>query len=194
MNNWPWGMLDPFGYDMIMVDFPWTYKIWSSKGDKKSPQAKYECMSFEDICAMPVHWLAKPDSVCWLWATNPMLDKAFIVMEAIGFTFKTTGTWIKTTKHGKLGFGTGYILRSANEPFLIGTRGKPKFARNVRSALYGHARESGRKPDEAYEYAERLLPGATARADLFSREDRPGWEAWGWETGKFNAENRQAKT
>jgi N6-adenosine-specific RNA methylase IME4 len=48
-------------------------------------------------------------------------------------------------------------------------------------------REHSRKPDEAYVAAEALLPGALRRADLFSREARAGWTAWGHEAGKFDA-------
>lgn len=128
--------------------------------------------------------LASENSVLWLWATNPMLREAIEVMAAWGFTFKTAGTWVKTTKHGKLSFGTGYILRSVNEPFLIGTRGEPKTSKSVRSAIMGLAREHSRKPEEAYAEAEKLMPAAR-RLELFSRTNRPGWTVWGDEAGKF---------
>ena len=120
----------------------------------------------------------------WLWATNPMLDVQIGVMRRWGFKFKTAGTWIKTTKNGKLAFGTGYILRCASEPFLIGTRGKPKTAKNVRSAFFGLARRHSEKPEEGFREAERLLPNAS-RVEIFSRTNRPGWESWGDEVGKF---------
>ncbi|MEO0870444.1 MAG: MT-A70 family methyltransferase [Pseudomonadota bacterium] len=123
----------------------------------------------------------------WLWATNPMLPDAFEVLSAWGFKFKTAGTWVKTTKTGKLAFGTGYVLRSANEPFLIGTIGKPTTARNVRSAIMAPVREHSRKPNRAFTEAERLMPTAR-RLELFSRETRPGWDTWGHEAGKFDQE------
>jgi N6-adenosine-specific RNA methylase IME4 len=113
-----------------------------------------------------------------------MLPQALDVMRAWGFEFKTAGTWLKTTKHGKINFGTGYILRGSNEPFLIGTRGSPRTAKNVRSGFTGLIRDHSRKPEEAYAAAERLMPNAN-RLDLFSRTDRKGWTAWGDEVGKF---------
>ena len=89
------------------------------------------------------------------------------------------------TKNGKQAFGTGYIFRCAGEPYLIGTRGSPKVTRSVRSVIFGNVREHSRKPDEAFEAAEKLMPNAR-RVELFSRTNRPGWDVWGNEAGKFN--------
>jgi N6-adenosine-specific RNA methylase IME4 len=182
--NWPWGDLQPHSYDFIMADPAWHYRLYSKAGEAKSPQAHYETMSIEDIKAQPVLDLASTDCVLWLWAVNPMLPQAIAVMAAWGFEFKTAGTWLKTTVHGKIAFGTGYVLRSSNEPFLIGTRGKPKTSKSVRSGFTGLAREHSRKPEEAYRAAELLMPSAR-RLELYSRTNRPGWDHFGNEAGKF---------
>lgn len=183
-DHWPFGDLSPNAYDLIMADPAWEFALRSKAGEAKSAQAQYRCMSLNDIKALPVLDLASPNCLLWLWATNPMLPQAIEVVGAWGFTFKTAGTWVKTTKHGKIAFGTGYLLRSASEPFLIATRGKPKTAKNVRSAFHGLAREHSRKPEEAYREAERLMPDAN-RLELFSRTNRPGWTVFGDETGKY---------
>ncbi len=172
------------GFDLIMADPPWSFDNWSKAGERKNAKAHYACVGLEDIKALPVGALAAKDCLLWLWATNPMLPHALEAMAAWGFAFKTAGHWAKRTRHGKLAFGTGYILRSAGEPFLIGTRGKPKTTRSVRSVIEGQAREHSRKPEEAFAAAERLMPDAR-RIELFSRQQRPGWAAWGNETGKF---------
>ncbi|WP_282076328.1 MT-A70 family methyltransferase [Epibacterium ulvae] len=177
-----------FQYGLIMADPPWSYKNWSAKGDHKNASAQYDCMDLEAIKAMPVGDLAARDCLLWLWATNPMLDQAFDLMSARGFQFKTAGHWSKKTKHGKQAFGTGYILRCAGEPFLIGTIGKPKTARNVRSVIEGLIREHSRKPDEAFAEAEKLC-GNVPRLELFSRQERPGWDAFGNEVEKFSPLN-----
>lgn len=182
---WPFGDLQPHSFDLIMADPPWKMQEWSDNGDKsKSTQSKYRLMTLAEIKAMPVLDLAAPNCLLWLWATNPMLPQAIEVVRAWGFTFKTAGTWVKTTKHGKIAFGTGYVLRCASEPFLIATRGEPKTAKNVRSAFLGQIREHSRKPEEAYREAERLMPTAN-RLELFSRTNRNGWTAFGDEAGKF---------
>lgn len=182
--NWPWGDLQPHTYDFIMSDFAWSYRLRSEKGEAKSAQAQYRVMTLEEIKGLPVLDLCTPNAVHWMWATNPMLDQALEAMKAQGFEFKTAGTWLKTTKHGKIGFGTGYILRSSNEPFLIGTRGNPQTTRSVRSGFTGLARRHSEKPDEAYRAAEQLMPKAR-RLELFSRTNRPGWDHFGDEAGKF---------
>lgn len=168
-----------------MADPPWLFSTRSNKGvTAKGAGGQYALMTLDDIMSMPVSTLAADDAILWLWATNPMLREAFSVMDAWGFKFKTAGHWVKRTKHGKLAFGTGYILRCAGEPFLIGTRGAPKTSRSVRSVIAGPIREHSRKPDEAFDAAEKLLPNVR-RLELFSRQQRPGWSVWGNETTKF---------
>lgn len=183
--DWPWGSLEAHSYDFIMSDFAWEFALRSSKGEGKSAQAQYRCMSLEQIKALPVLDLCAENSLHWMWATNPMLPQAIEAMKAQGFEYKTAGTWLKTTVHGKVAFGTGYILRSSNEPFIIGTRGNPKTSRSVRSGFTGLAREHSRKPEEAYRAAEILMPTAR-RLELYSRTNRPGWDHFGDEAGKFN--------
>jgi hypothetical protein len=46
------------------------------------------------------------------------------------------------------------------------------------------AREHSRKPDEAYALIEAMYPGLP-KIELFARQQRPGWDVWGNETGKF---------
>jgi len=167
-----------------MADPPWAYEMRSEKGYSKSPQAHYACQSIHWIKHLPVAALAADDCVLWLWAVSPMLPEALEVVTAWGFTYKTSGHWVKRTKHGKLAFGTGYLLRGAGEPFLIATRGEPTTSKRVRSVIEGPLREHSRKPDEAYAAAEALMPHAR-RVELFSRQPREGWAVWGDETAKF---------
>jgi len=182
---WPWGDLPANGYGLIMADPPWRFELFSEKGEEKSAQAHYRTMTLDDIARLPVAGLADDDCLLWLWATAPMLVKQIEIMESWGFTFKTSGVWVKTTTNDKIAFGTGYILRNAHEPFLIGTRGNPVTARNVRSVVMGKVREHSQKPEESYRAAEQLIPN-TRRIEIFSRTNRPGWDAWGDEVGKLN--------
>jgi len=187
IRAWPFAPLQPQAYDFIMADPPWRFELYSAKGEGKSAQAHYATMTLDDIAALPVADLARGNCLMWLWATAPMLDQQIAILKRWGFRFVTSGVWVKKTVTGKTDFGTGYVLRSAHEPFLIGAIGEPETSRCVRSVVEGMRREHSRKPDEAYEEAGRLMPTARRRADLFSRESRPGWEAWGNETGKFDA-------
>lgn len=178
--------LRPLSYDLIVADPPWSFSNWSVGGNHKNAAAKYDCMSLEAIKAMPVATLARGDCLLWLWTTHPMLREGISTMESWGFQFATSGVWVKRRSKGGLAFGTGYRLRSASEPFLIGVLGNPKTARNVRTVIEGQVREHSRKPDEAYEAAMQMYPKALRRLDMFSRESRPGWDTWGNEAGKFD--------
>jgi N6-adenosine-specific RNA methylase IME4 len=183
---WPFDDLRPLTYDLIMADPPWKFENWSKAGEQKNAKAKYDCMPLADIKALPVGQLARGNCILWLWATHPMLREALEVMEAWGFSYVTSGVWVKTTAKGKIAFGTGYALRSASEPFLIGRFGAPRTSKSQRTVLLARAQEHSRKPDEAYVAAEVLAIDALRRADLFSRQTRPGWDAWGNEAGKFD--------
>lgn len=195
---WPFAGLDTFAYDLLMADPPWRFELYSDRGEEKSAQAHYATMSIDEIAALPVRRLGAQNCVLWLWATWPLLQQQLGIVEAWGFRYVTGGAWVKKTVNGKLAFGTGYRLRSACEPFLIGVSGTPETAKDVRNVVEGMVREHSRKPPEAYAAAERLVMGAHTHqqfraehgrrcrlVELFSRENRPGWDTWGNETGKF---------
>lgn len=189
-RTWPWGSLEPCAYDLIMADPPWRFELYSEAGEEKSPQAHYGCLSLDEIAAMPVADLAARNCLLWLWATAPMLDVQMDILKRWGFRFVTSGTWVKMTVNGKVNFGTGYVLRNAHEPFLIGAIGAPRTTRSVRSVVMGALREHSRKPDAAYAAAEQLVPDGPAgsgrkvrRASLFERVPRQGWDGWGDEYG-----------
>ncbi len=189
-RDWPFGELRPGAYDLIMADPGWRFENWSAKGEGKSPQAHYRTMSLAETKAMPVWELAKPDCLLWLWSTAPHMAQAMEVIVSWGFKYVTMGGWAKRTTHDKAAFGTGYVLRSSLEPFLIAKRGEPRVRRNVRNIVTGPLREYSRKPEEAYAAAEALMPRAQ-RLDLFSRATRPGWDAWGDQSGKFDEPQKE---
>lgn len=176
--------LRPLSYDLIMADPPWSYDRWSDKNQSKGAADQYATMELPDIAALPVGHLARGDCLLLLWACGCMLPQAIDVMKAWGFAFKSEIIWRKVYKSGAPRMGTGYRVRTMHEPILVGTVGSPQH-KAFPSLFSGVAREHSRKPEEAYALVEKLMPGAR-RADLFSREDRKGWDGWGLETGKFN--------
>jgi N6-adenosine-specific RNA methylase IME4 len=185
----------PHGYaQFIMADPPWHFENWSRKGIGKGAAKHYDTMSLSEIKQLPVSEIAASDCMLFLWAVWPMIDQALEVVNAWGFTYKTGGVWAKLTKNGLSAFGTGYLLRSANEPFLIATRGKTQLhSKSHRNQINGLAREHSRKPEEAYSFCETYMPDAR-RVELFARMQRPGWLAWGHETEKFNDDTNEVET
>lgn len=188
-NGWQFGELPMLSFDMVLADPPWDYKMYSERGHKKSPHAQYQCLPLDEIQALPVSALCRGDALCWLWTTWPMLAQGMQTLDAWGFRYVTGGAWHKRTKTGKTAFGTGYVMRSATEPFLIGTLGSPLTARNVRNIIDAETRGHSRKPDAQYDMIERLLPRATRAVELFARQQWTGgklrWDAWGNQTDKF---------
>ncbi|TXM68309.1 DNA methyltransferase [Methylobacterium sp. WL120] len=185
--NWPFGAMKPNSYGMIMADPPWRFATRSEKGRGRSAEQHYDTMTLDEIKALPVRDLVRKEGAfLWLWGTAPMDQMTHEVMEAWGFHYVTQGVWVKTTKAGKPNMGTGYVLRNSHEPYLIGRMGKAKaMSRSVRSAILSPRREHSRKPEQAYADAQ-LLSGDVPRADLFSRQSRPGWDSWGNEAQRFD--------
>ena len=94
-------------YGVIYADPPWSFKTFSDKCKDRSPEKHYDVLSHNDICNLPVGNIARDDSVLLMWVIDPLLDKAFEVIKAWGFKFKTVAfTWAKTNKT-KPGFFTG---------------------------------------------------------------------------------------
>jgi N6-adenosine-specific RNA methylase IME4 len=180
-------------YRVIYADPPWTFSTYSRKGKGRSPEAYYDCMSLAEIKTLPVAGWAADDCVLLLWATDPLLDKAFEIINAWGFTYKTVGFyWTKLnrpdtsrpdTSFDERSFftGLGFWTRANPELCLLATRGRPHRRRaDVRKLIVSPRREHSRKPEEAYERIEWLCEGPYL--EMFARFPRPGWDSWGIST------------
>ncbi len=189
-DAWPFGPLKHFSYDVIMADPPWLFKNYSAKGATKNASAHYDCVTLEDIKALPVSLLARDRCVLFLWVTNPLLREGFEVLDAWNFRYAGIITWNKKTINEKDVFGTGYNLRGSTEHMLLGFVGSPQTVNTQRTGFEAIAsKEHSQKPAAAMEIAERylILPEKPYRLELFSRLSRQGWDSAGNEAGKFDA-------
>ena len=59
------------------------FKTYSDKGKDRSPEKHYSVMTFKDICNMPINKIANDNSVLLMWVVDPLLDKAFEVINAL---------------------------------------------------------------------------------------------------------------
>ena len=178
--------LPMFAFRTILADPAWLYENWSEKGEAKSPQSQYDCLPLHVIKGMEVANLAHPDGcVLLLWGTAPMVPEALEVVAAWGFTYSSMAAWAKRSRGGrKWAFGTGHRFRSAMEPIILATMNEPPLrARNVRNLIEAPVRQHSRKPDAVYDMAEAI--GAGPYLELFARQTRPGWTAWGNQADKF---------
>jgi N6-adenosine-specific RNA methylase IME4 len=175
--------LRPHRYAAIYADPPWHFRNWSAKGTGRNAVSHYDCMSFAELAALPVADLAADDCVLFLWATDPLLPRAFELIHAWGFEYKTVGFyWVKTNAAARSGndffTGLGYWTRANPEQCLLATRGKPsRKSKDVRRLIVDRRREHSRKPDQVRDRIERLVPGPYV--ELFARETKPGWDCWG---------------
>lgn len=182
-------------YGAILADPPWTYETRSDKGKDRSPEMHYDCMTLDEIKAMPVREIAAKDCVLFLWTIDTHVQHALDVIRAWGFTYKTRAfTWAKLNRGvgnqpvsspNNFFVGMGFWTRANPEDCWLATRGQPKRqSGGVRRLLIAERREHSRKPDEIYDRIEALVPGPYC--ELFSRTTRAGWDQMGNEVGKFD--------
>ena len=204
LTGWTWGDLRPLHYGVILADPPWSFEVYSEKGNNRGPA--YDTMSMAQIMDLRVADLARSDCLLAMWVTDPMLEVGFRVLDAWGFQYATVGFyWAKTVRDvpGRLDplgahrdgiddlfpMGTGYWTRANPEICLFARRGSPaRLDASIPKLIVSERREHSRKPDCVHARLEALTAGPYC--ELFARRRLPGWDAWGNETGKFNAEER----
>lgn len=169
-------------FDVILADPP-----WNEHGGGKSvrgAQRHYSLMKTADIIALgrQVKILGAPDSFLLLWATSSFLPDALKVMEAWGYRYVSSAVWVKPR------IGLGHYFRMKHEYLLVGVRGRPAYSlrpsgsaagrRVFPSVIEADRTEHSAKPAEVYDIAEVF---GERRLELFARNERPGWESWGFE-------------
>lgn len=190
-------------FGAILADPPWRFKVWSgsevvqareSKSTYKPASVHYRTMTVEELSALPIGDLAAADCALFMWVSWPVLLEAITLIELWGFKYKTCAfDWMKAHTQqidifrddADALMGMGYWTRANSEPCLLATRGKPKrLNADVRQGIIAPRREHSRKPEGVHDRIERLVAGPYL--ELFARETRPGWTAWGNEVGKFD--------
>ena len=188
-------------FGTVLADPPWRFP---NRTGKVAPEhrrlARYQTMSTEEICNMPVADLVAQPAHLYLWVPNALLPDGLQVMQAWGFTYKSNIVWHKVRKDGGSdGRGVGFYFRNVTELLLFGVRGKnartlPPGRRQV-NYMSSRKREHSRKPDEQYELIESCSSGPYL--ELFARGIRPNWTYWGnqadetykptWDTYAYNS-------
>jgi len=163
-------------YKLILADPPWEYDNKNTGGsNNRGACQKYTTMSIEDILNMSeeIKQISEKDSCLFLWATTPLLPEAFEVMKGWGYKYKTTIYWRKI-----MSLGMGYWFRGQVEVCLFGIKGSFKpFHCQRPNFIQTKVRNHSQKPDEMYGIIEGL--DINPKIELFAREKREGWDAWG---------------
>ncbi len=169
-------------FQTILADPPWRF---INRTGKVAPEhrrlSRYETLTTQEICDLPVSKVAALQSHLYLWVPNALLADGLKVMAAWGFTYKSNLVWHKVRKDGGSdGRGVGFYFRNVTELVLFGVRGSVRTldaGRRQVNLLATRKREHSRKPDELYEIVEACSPGPYL--ELFARYPRSGWSVWG---------------
>jgi N6-adenosine-specific RNA methylase IME4 len=167
---------DPAGrYSCIVADPPWPMKrlhrqLFPGTGDTLD----YPVMTVDDIAALPVADVAAEDAHLYLWTTHRFLPDALEIADAWGFRYQCLMTWVKP--EGMVPYSWMYSTEHA----LFCRRGSLPLDR-VGMRLHFDAQPRGHsvKPDVFYDRVLQASPGP--RLEMFSRQKRDGFDAWGAE-------------
>jgi N6-adenosine-specific RNA methylase IME4 len=174
-------------FGTVLADPPWRF---TNRTGKVAPEhrrlSRYQTLTVEEICALPVADHLAERAHCYLWVPNALLPWGLQVLGAWGFDYKANLVWHKVRKDGGSdGRGVGFYFRNVTELVLFGTRGK-----NARTLAPGRRqvnmmqtrkREHSRKPDEQYQIIEACSWGPYL--ELFGRGTRRNWTVWGNQAG-----------
>lgn len=184
----------PFG--CVLMDPPWHFRSYSGKSAVPTQAADpYATMTQKELKSIPLPDALAKDAAVFMWIVDSHLDQALVLGRSWGLRFKTVAfIWVKETKNGHqldMFYGEshpkismGHWSRKQAEICLLFTRGRPRrLAKNVRQIIRAPIREHSRKPDETHDRIEALVGGPYL--EMFARQARTNWTAWGHETGKF---------
>jgi len=177
-------------YRCIVADPPWRYDRGFASDPTSGRNMKdedreeiihddplpYSGMTVEEICALPVAKMADADCRLFLWTTNRYLPDGFRVMAAWGFGYKQLLVWRKTGNPSPFG---GSVAPNHAEFLIVGTRGNPPVLSRAKSNVMDAPaqRRHSAKPELFVDMVERTSSGPYL--ELFARERRLGWDAWG---------------
>ena len=173
-------------YNIIYADPPWSYTNKGSETGKRGMAAyHYNTMEETEISNLPIQKICKENSILFLWATFPNIQKALNVIKSWGFIYKTAAfVWIKKNKKSdSLFWGMGAYTRANAEVCLLGISSKTKAkdlikTHSIHQIIQSPIREHSRKPDEVRDKITELC-GDLPRIELFARQQVEGWDCWG---------------
>jgi len=167
-------------YRTIVIDPPWPMKkIEREVRPNQGETLEYPTMTIEEIQELPIQALAYEDGChIYLWTTQKYLPNALECFKAWGIKYQCLLTWLKP------GGFTPFSWQYNTEHVLFGQIGSLKLEKlGIKIGFQAERREHSRKPDHFYEMVTQASP--EPRLELFSRQTREGFKAWGNEVTRF---------
>jgi N6-adenosine-specific RNA methylase IME4 len=183
-------------YRCILIDPPWPE--YGGGKSKRGADRHYPLLSVRKIAALPVEELAADDAHLWLWSTGNFLAHAIDCARGWGFRYVNFRPWVKADRAIMVGSyvdempadaqrrevvipqraGLGQYMRCDAEILLFCVRGLALMPRHKpRQTIYAPRGRHSAKPACVYADIERMSPGP--RLEMFARQKREGWHAWG---------------
>lgn len=201
-------------YNIIYADPAWEMgyvkgglTAGSIKGGEVLP---YSTMTDDEIMAMPIKDIADENALLFMWVTDNRIPKVSELMAAWGFKYNSLAfIWNKITKcttnqidifnevsNEKVRTTLTPYTRRSCEYCFMGTRGSARELIKDHYVLQyvawaSRTRKHSEKPDEVRKRIVKLC-GDIPRVELFARQQKTGWDAWGNEVSnsiKLNASN-----
>jgi N6-adenosine-specific RNA methylase IME4 len=168
-------------YDVIVIDPPWDMQKIERDVRPNQVAFDYPTMSEEELSEFDVPSISADDCHLFCWTTHKFLPSALRLVEAWGFRYVMTMVW-----HKPGGFQPIGLPQYNCEFALYARKGSPRFVdtKSFFACYEAPRREHSRKPDEFYDVIRRVTDGR--RIDVFSRENRDGFEQFGNEADKFS--------
>lgn len=170
-------------YRTILADPPWQ----QGRGGKKSRRPnssggglEYPTLSLIDIeeHLRKAQARAATDHNLFLWTIDKFLHEAETLAQGLGYRLHARLVWNKVT-----GIPAAFTIRYGHEYLLWYYQGRLlPVATNERGKIHSvfvePVRRHSQKPDISYSIIERLYPTGR-RLEMYARQPRPGWEAFG---------------
>jgi len=156
-------------FDLIMTDPPWQL---ACANPTRGVAIAYDCLPDLAITQLPIPIL-QDNGFLFIWVINSKYRLALQMMEKWGYKLVDDITWVKMTVNRRIARGHGFYLQHAKETCLVGLKGDPPAGSSkavCSDLIFSMRRGQSQKPEEVYEYAEKLVPNGHF-LEIFARRN-----------------------
>jgi N6-adenosine-specific RNA methylase IME4 len=163
-------------YQTIVIDPPWTVKngLKDLRFYRTGKAMPYPLMSDDEIMNFPINDFADDRCDLFLWTITSKIPLCFRILRYWGFKYMDFLAWDK-----EIGVPVNGIYRRVEWVIYAykGKMGINKKGSFIPSMFREKRRRHSRKPDIFYETIRSNTP--EPRIDIFAREHKEGFDAWG---------------